>query len=121
MNPELDDLIATYFRTVPQDQQPVAIHPQVADESDPGPYPIPPGARVEGGSDHHVLIVQQGTCKLFELFSRTREGRVHPFSSYASWLLQSGFSGVERLPLSEEPQQPSGVPRLSLLCARQQR
>jgi hypothetical protein len=61
------------FGTVPQDQQPVGIHAQVADESDPGPYPIPPGARVEGGSDHHVLVVQQGTCKLFELFSAAKQ------------------------------------------------
>jgi hypothetical protein len=51
----------------------VAIHPQVADESDPGPYPIPPSARVEGGSDHHVLIVRQGDCQLFELFAAAKQ------------------------------------------------
>jgi hypothetical protein len=43
-----------------------------ADESDPGPYPIPPGAPIEGGpsgsGDRHVLVVQQGTCKLYELY-----------------------------------------------------
>jgi hypothetical protein len=61
------------FGTVPQDQALVAIHPQVADESDPGPYPIPPGARVEGGGDHHVLIVRQGDCKLFELYAATKQ------------------------------------------------
>src|ERR1700704_6429894 len=38
-------------------------------ESDRGPYPIPPGARIEEGSDRHVLIAQRGTCKLFELFN----------------------------------------------------
>ncbi len=41
------------------------------DESDPGPFPIPPNAPIEGGSastgDRHVLVVQQGTCHLFEL------------------------------------------------------
>jgi hypothetical protein len=61
------------FGTVPQNQALVAIHPQVADESDPGPYPIPPGARVEGGSDHHVLIVRQGDCRLFELYAATKQ------------------------------------------------
>jgi hypothetical protein len=42
-------------------------------EADPGPYPIPPNAPIEGGpsstGDRHVLVVQQGTCKLFELFN----------------------------------------------------
>jgi hypothetical protein len=41
------------------------------DESDPGPFPIPPTAPVEGGSsatgDRHVLVVEQGTCHLYEL------------------------------------------------------
>jgi hypothetical protein len=45
-------------------------------ESDPGPYPIPLGAPIEGGSDRHVLTVQQGTCKLYELYNATpRSGR----------------------------------------------
>jgi hypothetical protein len=41
------------------------------DESDPGPYPIPPTAPIEGGSasrgDRHVLVVEQGSCHLYEL------------------------------------------------------
>jgi hypothetical protein len=41
------------------------------DESDPGPFPIPPTAPIEGGSssdgDRHVLVLQQGTCHLYEL------------------------------------------------------
>ena len=61
------------FGTVPRDQALVPIRPAVADESDPGPYPIPPNARVEGGSDHHVLIVRQGDCQLFELFDATKD------------------------------------------------
>jgi hypothetical protein len=39
------------------------------DESDPGPYPIPLGAPVEGGSDRHVLAVDRDHCKLYELFA----------------------------------------------------
>jgi hypothetical protein len=38
------------------------------DESDPGPYPIPLDAPIEGGSDRHTLALQEGTCKLYELF-----------------------------------------------------
>jgi hypothetical protein len=43
------------------------------DESDPGPYPIPADAPIEGGScadgDRHVLVVQEETCLLVELFN----------------------------------------------------
>jgi hypothetical protein len=41
------------------------------DESDPGPFPIPPTAPVEGGAasdgDRHVIALQQGTCRVYEL------------------------------------------------------
>ncbi len=39
-----------------------------ADESDPGPYPIPKKVHVEHGSDRHALILDTSTCKLYELF-----------------------------------------------------
>src|SRR5207244_12085021 len=64
------------FGTVPLDQPLVPIRfkvPSVASESDPGPYPIPPGARVEGGTDHHVLILRQVDCRLFELYDATKD------------------------------------------------
>ena len=42
------------------------------DESDPGPFPIPEGAPVEGGNgsdgDRHVLVVDRGNCVLYELY-----------------------------------------------------
>jgi hypothetical protein len=42
-------------------------------ESDHLPYPVPRDAPIEGGvnasGDRHVLIVQQGSCRLYELFS----------------------------------------------------
>lgn len=44
------------------------------DESDPGPYPIPTGAAIEAGGDHHLLVLQSGTCRLFELYRATRGG-----------------------------------------------
>ena len=63
------------FEVVPADQRRVPItFTAYGDESDPGPYPIPPDARVEGGSDRHVLVVQQGECKLYELYVAQRSG-----------------------------------------------
>jgi hypothetical protein len=42
------------------------------DESDPGPYPIPPDPPIEGGpgsdGDRHILIVDQDNCLLYELY-----------------------------------------------------
>jgi hypothetical protein len=46
-------------------------------ESDPGPYPIPASAPVEGAGeegDRHVLALQQGSCKLYELYAARRLG-----------------------------------------------
>ena len=58
-----------------------------ASESDPGPYPIPPNAPVEGGSsstgDRHVLVVDQGNCLLYELYA------AYPQSD-GSWTAGSG-------------------------------
>ena len=46
-------------------------------ESDPGPYPVPPNAPVEGAGeagDRHVLVLQKGSCRLYELYSARRHG-----------------------------------------------
>lgn len=44
-----------------------------ADESDPGPFPIPTNAPIEGGpsstGDRHVLVADTGHCMLYELFN----------------------------------------------------
>ncbi len=59
------------FVTVPGTQPKVPITFDVADESDPGPYPIPPDVPIEGGAafpdgDRHVLVLDRSTCKLYE-------------------------------------------------------
>ena len=41
---------------------------------DKGPYPIPAKPKIEGGGDRHMLLVQRGTCRLFELFAAERRG-----------------------------------------------
>ena len=63
------------FTVVPRDQPLAPIRfTAYGDESDPGPYPVPLDARVEGGGDRHVLVVQQGTCRLYELFAAQHSG-----------------------------------------------
>jgi hypothetical protein len=58
------------YITVPGTQAKVGIDfTEYGDESDPGPYPIPLNAPVEGGSDAHVLAIDRDHCKLYELFA----------------------------------------------------
>lgn len=59
-------------------------------QSDPGPYPIPPQVPIEGGrhnysinNDRHVLVIDQGTCKLYEMW------RAFPFAT-GGWYAGSG-------------------------------
>jgi hypothetical protein len=43
-------------------------------ESDPGPYPFGDDVRIEGGSDRHAIMIDEGTCVLYELFGAQRNG-----------------------------------------------
>ncbi len=76
------------YTTVPGSQARVPVSFSYADESDPGPYPVPPNAPIEGGSsstgDRHVLIVDRDACRLWELYS------AYPHSGGASWTAGSG-------------------------------
>jgi hypothetical protein len=76
------------FVIVPASQPLVPIHYQAyGDESDPGPYPVPAAAPVEGGpdsgGDRHVLVVRQGECQLYELYRAFPNGD-------GSWNADSG-------------------------------
>ncbi|TNE48070.1 MAG: hypothetical protein EP343_17360 [Deltaproteobacteria bacterium] len=61
------------FVVVGANQKKVPVKFLYADESDPGPYPIPNNAPIEGGAngtgDRHVLVLQKSVCKLYELFN----------------------------------------------------
>lgn len=71
------------YVVVPVDQPLVPItYDAYGDESDPGPFPIPLDAPVEGSGDAHVLVVQEQTCQLFELFAAHRSG--------GGWIAGSG-------------------------------
>lgn len=55
------------------------------DESDPGPYPVPPNAPVEPGSDRHVLVVDRDNWVLYEMFDARRSGSGWTAGSGAVW------------------------------------
>lgn len=60
------------YIVVAGDQPRVSVQFLYADESDPGPYPIPPDAPIEGGpdadGDRHILVVDRDNWMLYELF-----------------------------------------------------
>jgi hypothetical protein len=61
------------FIVVPGTQPKVPITFRYADESDPGPYPIPDNAPIEGGAgstgDRHILVIDSGACYLYEVWA----------------------------------------------------
>ena len=89
------------FVVVPPSQPEVPIsYVAYGDESDPGPFPMPLDAPVEGGSastgDRHVIALRSGTCELFELYRAFRSG--------AGWEADSGA----RFDLSSNALRPLG-------------
>ena len=58
-------------------------------ESDPGPYPIPANVKREAGSDHHVLVVDKSTCRLYELYAAVKKSDGWHAGSGAIWNLKS--------------------------------
>ena len=90
------------YVVVPPDQPlvPIEYGDEAGGESDPGPFPIPLDAPIEGGTDavgdRHVIALQQGKCQLFELYSATRTD--------LGW---SAYSGA-RFDLSSDALRPLG-------------
>ncbi len=71
------------FVVVPGSQPKVPImFTDGAAESDPGPYPVPANAPIEAGGDRHILVLQNSTCVLYELYA------VQP--STGGWTASSG-------------------------------
>lgn len=72
----------------------VAVTFDFADESDPGPYPIPEDVLIEGGpdadGDRHVLLVDTDACTLHELYdARPSDGTAWTAGSGAIFDLAS--------------------------------
>jgi hypothetical protein len=68
------------YNVVTAAQAKVHVRFEYADESDKGPYPIPAHPKIEGGSDHHILIVDKSSCRLYELGGAEKSG-----SGWTAW------------------------------------
>jgi len=60
-----------------------------SDESDHVAYPIPKNVHIEGGSDHHAILVDRSSCRLYELFALERTSTGWHAGSGATWDLRS--------------------------------
>ena len=91
VHPDVGSVYGIPYVEVPATQPRVPVSFDYADEIDPGPYPIPPNAPVEGGSDRHVLVLDRQSCRLWELFdaSTADGGRSWHAGSGATWDLHS--------------------------------
>ncbi|HEU4641980.1 MAG TPA: ricin-type beta-trefoil lectin domain protein [Gemmatimonadaceae bacterium] len=69
-------------------QAKVPVSFRYASESDPGPYPIPADAPIQGGpnatGDRHVIVIDADNWKAYELFG------AYPQNGGASWTAASG-------------------------------
>lgn len=62
---------------------------EYASESDRKRYPIPANVKIEGGSDHHALIVERDSCRLYELYALRKTSSGWSAGSGAIWNLRS--------------------------------
>lgn len=89
---------------VGKDQPKVPLEIQYKDESEPGPFPIPPDAPIEGGpgstGDRHLLIIDRDNWMLYETWSS------YPQDGGKSWKV--GSSAVFDLKKASYGQRPKG-------------
>jgi hypothetical protein len=78
LHPDFGSLQYGYFgipyNTVTQGYPKASVTFDYDDESDAGPYPIPTNPNIEGGGDKHILVVEQGICKLYETWDSRSNG-----------------------------------------------
>ena len=90
------------YSVVPSTQAGVSVHFSYSSESDHGPYPVPAHPKIVGGrsgtGDRHVLLVQRGTCKDFELYD------AWPVAHSTGWTAGSGAI----FPLGSNALRPAG-------------
>jgi hypothetical protein len=81
------------FNVVTTRHPKIAVKFHYASDSNKGPYPFGPDIRIEGGQnaggDRHAIMVNRGTCTLYELFDARYSARGSTAGSGAIWNLRS--------------------------------
>jgi hypothetical protein len=104
------NLIGIPYNIVNWSQEKRAVFFDYADESDAGPYPIPDNPLIEGGSDHHMLIIDRDAKILYELYAAEEQadgswsagsGAIFNLSGYS--LRPSGWTSADAAGLAVLP------------------
>ena len=88
-----NQMVGIPFIVVDKNTPKVPITFEYKSESDPGPYPIPLGAPIEGGGDttgdRHIIAIDRDNKKLYELFAAYPDARGYRAGSGAIFDLTS--------------------------------
>ncbi len=88
LHPDFGTKYGIPYFVVAGDQPKVSIEFEYANESDPGPYPVPATAPIEGGpkstGDRHVLVLDRDNWRLYELYA------AYPQDGGKKWKAGSG-------------------------------
>ncbi len=79
------------YNVVGSNTQKVRVNFYYDDESDAGPYPIPPNPKKEAGGDQHILIVDRDACKLYEIYDASLVNGRWEAGAGAIWNLRSNL------------------------------
>jgi len=81
------------YDVVPSSHPKVYLTFQYASESDKGPYPFDQNTKIEGGQsaggDRHAIMIDSGTCRLYELYNAHYSSSGSTAGSGAIWSLTS--------------------------------
>jgi hypothetical protein len=104
------NLIGIPYNIVDGSHEKTTVTFQYADESDAGPYPIPDNPLIEGGADHHMVIIDKDAKILYELYAAEPQadgswaagsGAVFDLSGYT--LRPSGWTSADAAGLAILP------------------
>ncbi len=88
LHPDFGSAYGIPYVVVDAKQPRVPVTFEYKDESDPGPYPIPANAEIEGGpsskGDRHVLVLDRDSWMLYEIYAS------YPQDGGKSWKAGSG-------------------------------
>jgi hypothetical protein len=92
-------------------------------ESDPGPYPIPGDAAIEGGGktgkgDKHVLVMQEGSCVDYELYKAARNAKTGGWKAVSGAVFNLRSDALR--PEGWTSADAAGLPMLPLLARYQE-
>src|SRR3954452_24085826 len=111
------------YNTVAGSQRKLTVRFDYSSQSDHVGYPIPRRPRIEAGSDHHMLIVDRGTCKLYEMWNVRHTRRGWRGGSGAGWKRTSnavtadGLTKARRARAAAPPPTPPGCQSCPAWCA----